>query len=530
MKNRLTLILFIFVMNFGFSQTNDSFFKNADVFFKNYVIDGKIDYKTIAKSGKLELESLINFLANNTYSENIKKAYLINAYNLLVIDQIISHYPISTPMEISGFFENKNSILNGKMIALNTLENNELRKFYKDPRFHFVLVCGGLGCPPIINSAYTPSNLEDQLETQTLIALNNSEFVYQNDNEKTIYLSEIFSWYSTDFGQNDKAIITYINKYRNKTFSVDYKIKNYPYDWSLNESTNKEEQRMTLGLNTVVIEPIIGGQTFNAGSLLRKGQFDFTLFNTMYTQTEQEWQGQKILGPRATFNTYLVQITYGNSKSKRINIGLDLYLKSSGSSTDLSFNGVSSAFKFTNTDSTRAGLASIGLKLKFQPFKTVSNFTGQSAVIIPTTVFPEGNTNLYWSDWDRITWWNQFFYTKSFSKFQLFTEFDMLFRFKKHKEQINALDIPLSVFFSYFPTKKITVYAMSQHVPRFTDNKNPTNSTDWIVGSSYTASGVGFKYQFNRGLNLELLYSNFWRGANSGLGSTFNIGIKYITK
>ena len=77
---------------------------------------------------------------------------------------------------------------------------------------------------------------------------------------------------------------------------------------------------------------------------------------------------------------------------------------------------------------------------------------------------------------------------------------------------------------------------MSQHVPRFVYNTSfyPGNAdtppTDWVISSNYTASGVGAKYQIGSNFNVELLYTNFWRGVNTGFGSTFNIGLKYITK
>ena len=90
------------------------------------------------------------------------------------------------------------------------------------------------------------------------------------------------------------------------------------------------------------------------------------------------------------------------------------------------------------------------------------------------------------------------------------------------------LDLPASAFLSYFPTSKITVYAMTQHVHRYTNDIDPVNSNDWLVPSNYTASGLGFKYQIMKKMNLELLYTNFWRGRNSGLGNTFNLGIKFL--
>ena len=109
---------------------------------------------------------------------------------------------------------------------------------------------------------------------------------------------------------------------------------------------------------------------------------------------------------------------------------------------------------------------------------------------------------------------------------------DFLFRFKRNESQIGMLDLPASVFLSYFPTKRITFYAMTQHVHRYTNNIDPDNPivTDWVVPMNYTASGVGFKYQVLSNLNIELLYTNFWRGRNSGLGNTFNLGIKFLTK
>jgi hypothetical protein len=534
MKTTLLTLTILFTSFFGFSQSQDEFFKKTDTFLKTFVNQGLVEYTTITVIGKNDLKELTNHLENSAYDKNIEKAYLINAYNLFVINKVVKAFPVNSPMDVPAFFDTKDCNLNGEMISLNHLENEILRKTYKDARLHFVLVCAGLGCPPITNFSYTSTDLEKQLNQQTSIALNNNKFVYQKDEDKTIYLSEIFTWYASDFGKNNKEIITFINQYRKVPFSLEYKVKSYSYDWALNNGRFiKGIDETPLELEKVPSTPIVsgvsspGGQTFNAGTLLRKGQFDFTLFNTMYTQTKKEWQGITYddFG-RETFNSHLIQLTYGNSKSMRINVGLDINFKSSGSSVDQSAKGLSSAFAYTNTDSTRVGITALGLRLKFQPLKKVSNFTVQSTLQAPTIKFAEGKNYLYWADWERITFWNQLFYTKSFGKFQLFTELDLLFRLKIYKNQSSMLDLPMSVFFSYFPTNKITFYAMSQHVPRFAAQSD----TDWVIPSNYTASGLGFKYQINRGLNIELLYTNFWRGNNNGLGNTFNLGIKYITK
>lgn len=95
------------------------------------------------------------------------------------------------------------------------MEHKMLRAvFPKEPRFHFVLVCAGLGCPPIINEAYIPNMLEDQLQIQAQIAINNPNFIMVNKNK--VKLSQIFEWYKGDFTQDGKSLVDFINLYRKR--------------------------------------------------------------------------------------------------------------------------------------------------------------------------------------------------------------------------------------------------------------------------------------------------------------------------
>ncbi len=564
----------------GTLAAQSDFFYRADAFMQTYTKDGRVNYNAL-REDPAELNWLVNYMANQPVKKATRKAYLINAYNILVINKLVKHPTlVNNPLKINNFFDAKDATLNGQQVSLNQLENEMIRPVYNDPRVHFVLVCGGLGCPPIAGNAYMPNTLEMQLDKQTKIALNNDDFVSENADKKTIQLSKIFEWYQSDFGASEAAVINYINGYRETPFNTKFKTRYYAYDWSINKGDFTIEKVMPKAdaaaeeLNTTANEvtdtatekpqtdinnqPIADTatteevwddiitvqndipnlQTFTAGSLLGRGKFDFTLFNTLYTETSNNWLGETFTGYRATFVTHLAQITYGITKSKRINVGLDLNFTSSGRSSFTDFSEVSRAFNYQNNDSTRVGLSSVGLRLKIQPFANVGNFSIQSTLSLPTIKHPEGFNdpeglnNLYWSTWDRVTWWNQFFLDKTFGKFQLFTEFDLLFRFKRFDSQIGMLDLPASVFFSYFPTSKITVYGMTQHVARFTNNINPQDPivTDWVIPMNYTASGVGVKYQILSNLNVEVLYTNFWRGKNSGLGETFNIGIKYLTK
>jgi len=294
------------------------------------------------------------------------------------------------------------------------------------------------------------------------------------------------------------------------------------------EETNTEQQRVS------------EGQIYNAGSLLQKGQFDLTMFNSLYTETRTNWMGEDFADFRTTFVSSQFQFTYGVSKNARINVGIDINLKSSGKSSSSGVSEVGRAFEFKNNDSTRVGLAYIAPRIKVQPFKGIDNFSIQSTFIIPFSKSPEGfnnpdgtgEGNLFWIEWNRYIWWNQFFYTKDFGrdKFQLFAEVDLLFRFARFKTQSSMLDLPLSAFLSWFPTKKLTIYAMTQFVPRFVLDTGAPENVDWVIGATYTQSGGGIKYQITPSFNIELLYTNFWQAVNNGSGSTFNLGLRYVSR
>jgi hypothetical protein len=237
MKKRTFLTITLIVLSFSESKAQDvqSFFEDADSFFSSYVSDGKVDYKAIMKSPEL-LNSLLEKAKNIEVSAsdtNTYQAFWINAYNISVIKGIIHNYPIKSPLDKKGFFDKITYDLGKTSITLNDIENIKLRGvFKKEARFHFVLVCAGLGCPPIINKAYKPSTLEAQLQEQTEIALNNPNFVKVKGNK--VQISQIFEWYKGDFTQ-DGTEIEFINVFRKEAISEKAKISYYNYDWRLNE-------------------------------------------------------------------------------------------------------------------------------------------------------------------------------------------------------------------------------------------------------------------------------------------------------
>ena len=161
------------------------------------------------------------------------QAFWINAYNLSVIKGIVDNYPLKSPLDVKGFFDTTTYSIAGKSITLNDIENKMLRGNFDEPRFHFVLVCGAQGCPPIISEAYRPAKLESQLQTQTVKALNNASFIKVSEGK--VMLSEIFKWYKVDFVSDNRNEIDFLNDYRKVKIPSNSEISYYSYNWNLNK-------------------------------------------------------------------------------------------------------------------------------------------------------------------------------------------------------------------------------------------------------------------------------------------------------
>ncbi|WP_375253067.1 DUF547 domain-containing protein [Dokdonia donghaensis] len=231
----VTFLFTLLVINTMSAQSTDAFFTDADVFFKEYIKNGRVDYAAV-QSNPESLDKLLAVAQTIKVSKTDAKTYQafwINAYNLSVIKGIVAKYPVKQPLSIKGFFDKQKHAVGGSSITLNDIENKKLRAVFPDEaRFHFVLVCAGLGCPPIINEAYIPSKLEAQLQRQTKLALNNPSFIRVKG--KKVQISQIFEWYNGDFTRSG-SVLDFINKYRGTKLDIDSKLSYYPYDWTLND-------------------------------------------------------------------------------------------------------------------------------------------------------------------------------------------------------------------------------------------------------------------------------------------------------
>ena len=267
-------------------------------------------------------------------------------------------------------------------------------------------------------------------------------------------------------------------------------------------------------------------QTYTPSKLLKKGQWDIKWFNNLYTETKSTFtSGEK---PRETYFTSSIDVFTGISENNSFNIGLLVEIRSNV----IDGRAALDVLKFDGERKTaRSGITSIAPAIKFNPFKNVSNVTIQTAFHIPL-VDNEKEESVF-LDQKGFIFQNRFFYDYTFPSgdWQLFTELNTEFNFGKEDNEVsgttlegsfanNSLNLSPGIFLSYFPSSNFTILGLTQFLQRI-DLGND-------FSQNYLTLGGGVKYQLSRTLNIEALYTNFVTGTDTGLGQTFNIGLRAL--
>jgi len=193
----------------------------------------------------------------NSNAQNLTEpeyyAFWINAYNALAVYAIVSNpcetdlfgscktlvsikdigvasspIVIDPPVWKDRFFN-----MDNRMMSLNDIENDMLRQSVpnapwtqKRLELHTAIVCASISCPNLRNEAYTPENLQAQLEDNASEFLKNRKKGAKLDNGY-LYLSSIFSWFKDDFSGVTKPVGNFPNlagfllKYTNNSESMD---------------------------------------------------------------------------------------------------------------------------------------------------------------------------------------------------------------------------------------------------------------------------------------------------------------------
>jgi hypothetical protein len=235
MKYILLLLLFVQQPLVDTQRVKMPEHKAWDMLLQEFVaLNGDVNYKGF-KSREGELKEYLNYLAGFTpdsnWTHNQKLAYYINLYNAGTIALILENYPLKSIKDIKNPWGKKLLSIGGNAISLGDLEHKILRKM-NEPRIHFAINCASFSCPKLRNKAYTPIEMERQLEEAT------RDFINDKSKNKLsadqVELSAIFKWYKGDFTEK-RSLITYLEPYTKIALKESARISYLPYDWRLNE-------------------------------------------------------------------------------------------------------------------------------------------------------------------------------------------------------------------------------------------------------------------------------------------------------
>lgn len=208
---------------------------------KKYTAKDGVRYEKWAasKEDKQALNNILKKWSKVDASKLQKKeraAFRINLYNAAMIDVVLDNYPLKSVTKLGNkdfaIFDDKIIATPHGKISLNTLEKKQLIKDFPDARIHFAVNCASVSCPPLRNEPFDAKKLERQLNEQAKQFADSKRAVRLKGS--TAKYSELFNWYSKDFGSTNPAV--YINKFRTKKISTKSKIGWIKYNWNLNEA------------------------------------------------------------------------------------------------------------------------------------------------------------------------------------------------------------------------------------------------------------------------------------------------------
>lgn len=223
-----------------------------DRLLRNYVrtaIDGvnRLVYREVGDEDRRALKAYIAGMVGlpiGEFSRREQFPYWVNLYNALTVDVVLDHYPVATILDIDispGWFANgpwgrKLVEIEGEALSLDDIEHRILRPIWKDPRIHFAVNCASIGCPNLMQGAFTADNMEAMLEAATRGYVNHSRGAHVAGGR--LYLSTIFDWYGGDIG-NEAAIVDFVRHYAEPPLAGAIgnttSFSDGGYDWALND-------------------------------------------------------------------------------------------------------------------------------------------------------------------------------------------------------------------------------------------------------------------------------------------------------
>ena len=216
-----------------------------------------VDYQTLA-ADRASLKAVLDALSSvsesqfSAWSQADRKAFLINAYNALTVELILSRYPdLESIRDLGGLFSSpwKKSFipLLGGTRSLDWIEHERLRANYSDARIHFAVNCASLGCPALRPEPYRGDRLEAQLDDARDRFLGDHARNRFDAERGVLSVSPIFKWYREDFEHAAGSLEAWLGQHaevlaedaasQRGLKADEFTLEFGDYDWTLNDAS-----------------------------------------------------------------------------------------------------------------------------------------------------------------------------------------------------------------------------------------------------------------------------------------------------
>ncbi len=214
--------------------------------------DGRVNYrdwKASADDVRLLDDYLVRLSSGDPATQATREARLafwINAYNAVTIRGILREYPTTSirkhTAKLWGYniWKHLQLYVGGRPYSLDQIEHEVLRKM-NEPRIHFAIVCASKGCPRLLDQAYVPNLVDQQLETNAKDFFGRRDNFQYDANNHRFLASSILDWFGEDFGSDQRQRLARIAPWLPDPTAMEaakansVRVDFLDYDWSLNE-------------------------------------------------------------------------------------------------------------------------------------------------------------------------------------------------------------------------------------------------------------------------------------------------------
>lgn len=214
------------------------------------VRDGFVYYRAL-KAERSGLDRFVASLADAAVPSGRDEqiAFWLNAYNAVVMQTVINHYPTRSMQQIPGAFLRTHPVAR-RSVSLDQIEQTILTGF-KDPRVFFALGRGAVGSGRLRSEIYTGDSLERQLREQIEECGGRDVCIRVNSALNRVQASQIFQWRRRELSEAftatagrrpplERAVVAYagrrhVDAERDMLARDRFKVEYVPFDWTLND-------------------------------------------------------------------------------------------------------------------------------------------------------------------------------------------------------------------------------------------------------------------------------------------------------